>query len=329
MPPSLLNSQSREARLASSCCVYQLPERRSNAHVVRHRSTAPHHRLETLFDQARSNALKGRSPSPGRIDAQPPNIGAVCLADGLAPASRRLIAASEPSGSPVSRKPEDMTTSSATASRGSVATITRAFPGLLLEVTRHKGMPRPTAVEYAADRSVATIHSSSCCCHRRRRQSADSERSNIDSRVSLAASVSTAAVESRRDHTPRDCKCRCCCSTTNATDQTNSMLTRCNEFRREAFASAVGQSATLPQLPTRHSMPYSRHRISARQAEGPLLCCLLPAQPKLSAAFQRAELRLKSRVASIDSNSVSSASLAAAKAFAVPSPPRTADERSV
>jgi len=272
--------------------------------------------------------LKGRSLSPARIDTQPPNIDVVSLTDGLAPASRRLIAASESSENPIRRKPEDLMTSSAMTSRGSVATITRAFPGLVLELTRHKGTPRPPAVEYAADRSVTSIHPSSCCCHRRRHQSADSDKSNIDSRVSLTA-VNTAAVESGRDDSPLGCKCRCCRSMTNDTNQTNNVLIRCNEFRREAFASAVGQSATLPQLPTPLSMPYSRQRVSTRQAEGPLLCCLLPAQPKLSAAFQRAERRLKSQVASINSNSASSASGAVVKAFTVPSPPRTADERSV
>lgn len=320
-----------EVRSASSCCVYRLPERQSNAHVVWHRSMAPRHRLEALFDQTRSHALGDTPPSPARIGARLASIDAVRPSDGLEPASRRLVAANEPSVKPIRPKLGEMQAAPALISRGSLATLSRAFPGLVWEVPQKKGTPRPPAVEYAADRSVSGIHPSFCCCHRRRRQSVGAGSNNNDSRGSLTPSSSSATVENRRvsaNSPPASCRCRCCRSIISSENQSNSVLERCDEFRREAFASAVRHHSTLPELAGSLSRTRSKPRLSNRQAEGPLLCCLLPAQPKLGAAFERAERRLKSRVASISGDTTSSASLSTSQAFSVPNPPRPTDERS-
>lgn len=151
------NQQSHDECARS--CVYPLPDRQSRAHLIINRYDATRHRLEELFDSARTLSLNctHQSGSAGESISTRGWKSSKCASSSMndsciSAESRRLLPSFETV--PVFNRVRNRVCNSSTFT--SVGTLAKAFPTYAFDPERKKGKERSPGVEFASELLMKT-----------------------------------------------------------------------------------------------------------------------------------------------------------------------------
>lgn len=254
---------SRDCRNESSCCVYLMPERVSQAaHVSQKRNRAT--RLEEAFDQVRNSKAHATTRRTYAWDATGGYRNHPAASSGDSQADdyafgvelRRLTSSHSTTGDTKSltRSSPRANVGDATLLVPTIHRLSQTFPGFAFDPMRKKGKQSPPGVEYVSEVSL-------------RIRGLD----QIPEPHANAPSVRRPSMQQQQQH------CR------HVLDVAESASS--NAFRRHAFYTPVGISrtqvrsslVTLPELLRGAPHPLRRAETVSSRPDQTLLCCLLPA----------------------------------------------------